>query len=282
MTPIKYLTSAIRSESAKLSWRSPLWYAIVPAAVLVPIALNGAIAAAAQMNKLNGSGGMDTDNAAYWIIVFSTFILMTGPVTSFCNEFGYQTAEIAFAIQPRRWLLPVAKLVVFGAVAAVAAGVTTCVILAGFPRIFPEVWGRVDLFSGAGVQLWLGIPTLTVLVCALGLGLSVLIPRASLVVILVLLWKFGIETFITFVPGDFGLTLQRFSPFKNAELGVGQMSSFQSPFGGAPGSLIYFAVIALGVFLLGIFRLTRADIRSAQDRATMRVPVIRLRRVCRG
>ncbi|MFT4043308.1 MAG: ABC transporter permease [Gordonia sp. (in: high G+C Gram-positive bacteria)] len=262
MTVTRQLINAIGSESTKLSWRSPLWYAIVPAAVGIPIVLNGAIAVAAQMNKFNGGGGMDTNNAAYWIIIFSTFILMTGPVTSFSGEFGNRTVEIVFTIAPRRWLLPIAKLVVFGTVAAGASALTVFAILWGFPHIFPDVWGRVDLFSGTGVRLWLGIPILTVLVCALGLGLSVLIPRPSLVIILVLLWKFGVETFVGFVPGDVGLILQKFSPFKNAELGVGQMSSFDSVFGGPTGSLLYFAVLAVAIFALGLIRLTRADVRS--------------------
>ena len=85
---------SIRSELAKLSWRSPLFYALVPLAILIPFGLNAGLAVAAQLNKINGSGGMDTDNAAYWVIVFSTFIMMAGAVTSYCGEFKDRTGPV--------------------------------------------------------------------------------------------------------------------------------------------------------------------------------------------
>ena len=257
-----FLARSVRAELAKLSVRSPLWYAVIPLAVLIPAVLNFGIAKAAQLSKIDGSGGMDTNNAAYWILVFSTFILMTGAVNSFCAEFRDGTAEIAFAVQPRRWLLPVAKLIVFGAIAGVTAMVTTFGIMWGYHRLFPDVWGRVDVFSYDGVRLWLGTPLLTVLVIALGIGLSALLPRPGLVVMLILLWKFGVEKFVEFLQGDFGILLQRWSPFRNAEIGAGQMVTFDSPFGGALGSMLYFGAISIGFFVIGMIRLSRADLRG--------------------
>ncbi|MGW8648358.1 ABC transporter permease, partial [Nocardia salmonicida] len=55
------LSRAVRSELAKLSWRSLVWFAIVPLAVLLPIVLNASLAIATATNKVNGSGGMDTN-----------------------------------------------------------------------------------------------------------------------------------------------------------------------------------------------------------------------------
>ncbi len=260
---VTHLLRALRAELGKLSSRSPLWYAVIPLAVLIPAGLNFGIAKAAQLNKIDGSGGMDTNNAAYWIIVFSTFILMTGAVTSFCGEFRDGTAELEFAVQPRRWLLPVAKLSVFGGISGVVALVTTFGIMWGYHALFPDVWGRVDVLSYDGVRLWLGTPLLTVLVVALGLGLSALLPRPGLVVMLILLWKFGVEKFVEFLQGDFGILLQRWSPFRNAEIGAGQMVTFDSPFGGALGSMLYFAAIAVGFFVIGTVRLSRGDLRGS-------------------
>ncbi|HMS74501.1 ABC transporter permease [Gordonia sp. (in: high G+C Gram-positive bacteria)] len=260
--PVTHLLRAVRAEFAKLGHRSPLWYAVLPLAAFIPAALNFGIAKAAQLNKIDGSGGMDTNNAAYWIIVFSTFILMTGAVTSFCGEFRDGTVELAFAVQPRRWLLPVAKLIVFGGISGMASMIITFGIMWGYHLLFPDVWGRVDVFSYDGVRLWLGTPLLTVLVIALGLGLSALFPRPGLVVMLILLWKFGVEKFVEFLQGDFGILLQRWSPFRNAEIGAGQMVTFDSPFGGALGSMLYFAAIAIGFFIAGVVHLAKADLRS--------------------
>lgn len=259
MTTARYFGRSVRSELAKLSLRSPLWFAVVPLAVLIPTALNYGIATAVQANQLNGGGGMDTDNGAYWIIVFTTFVLMIGAVSSLCGEVKDDTLQIVYRVQPRRWLLPVAKLVVFGGIGAITSAVAVFVMLGGFPRLFPEIWGRVDILSAEGIRLWTGIPLLTVLICALGLGLSALLPRPGLVVLIVLLWKFGLEVFVSFLPGDLGVTLQQLSPFKNGELGVGQLVTFDSLFGGENGSLLYFAAICVAIFVAGTVHLSVTD-----------------------
>ncbi|WP_247904481.1 ABC transporter permease [Nocardia rhamnosiphila] len=256
------LVRAVRSELAKLSWRSPIWYAIVPLAVVIPLGLNFGIAKATESNALNGAGGMDTNNAAYWILVFSSFILMAGGGSSLCAEFKDNTIETVFGIQTRRWILPVAKLIVFGVIAAVTAAVVTFLVLWAFPQLFPEIWGRVEVFSGDGVQLLIGVPVYTLLISALGLGVAALVPKPGLVVMIVLLWKFGVEVFVTFVPGDFGVTLQQLSPFKNGELGVGQLATIESMFGGQNGSLIYFAVVCVAIFAIGTVRLSVTDTKG--------------------
>ncbi len=251
---------SIRSELAKLSWRSPLFYALVPLAILIPFGLNAGLAVAAQLNKINGAGGMDTDNAAYWVIVFSTFIMMSGAVTSYCGEFKDRTAEIVFGIAPPRWLLPVAKLIVFGMIAAATVFATTLAIMLVLPKVFPEVWNRVNPWEAAGLRLLIGTPVLAFLIVALALGVSMLIPRPGVAIMLLLLWKWGAEVFVGFVPGDFGILLQRFAPFKNGEMGAGQSPTFDSPFGGPNGSMAYFAAIAVVVFGIGVARLVLRDV----------------------
>lgn len=259
---LAYLAQAVRGEMAKLSRRSSIWYAVVPLAIVIPVALNFSIAKATESNILRGAGGMDTDNTAYWILIFSTFILMSGGVSSLCAEFKDRTIETAFAIQPRRWILPVAKLIVFGAISAVTAGLTTLVLLAGFPHLFPQIWGEVDALSSDGIRLLIAVPIFALLISALGLGLSALVPKPGLVVMTALLWKFGIEVFVTFIPGDLGLLLQRLSPFKNGELGVGQLATIESYFGGRNGSLLYFATLCVMIFVLGVVRLSLVDTKS--------------------
>jgi ABC-2 type transport system permease protein len=256
------LGRAVRSELAKLSWRSPVWLAIVPLAVLLPIALNAGLAIATQMNKVNGGGGMDTDNSGYWVMIFSTIVLMSAGVSSLSNEFRYATAELAYCAQTRRWMLPMAKLIVFGLIAAAATLVTMIVLLAAFPAVFPAVWGRVDLASSAGLRLLWGLPIFAFFVSALGIGIAGLVPRPGLVVGAVLLWKFGLEPFSAMLPVEIGNIAQQWMPFKNGELGAGQYPTIHPIFGGADGSLAYFALIASVFFTLGTVRLSRRDLTT--------------------
>ncbi|GAA1093749.1 ABC transporter permease [Tsukamurella spumae] len=258
--PVPGVIAAVRSEAAKLTWRSPAIVAGVPLAVAVPLVVNSVIAEAVQRNTINGAGGMDTGNAAYWVLVFSTYILVSGVVYSTAGEFGNGTIDLVFARRPRRWLLPAAKVAVFGALAAVTSAVTVALLMLVFPLLYPDTWGRVDLFSGAGIRLWCGIPLYMVLVTLLGVGLATLLPKPGLVLMLLLLWRFGVETFVTFIRGDLGLVVQRWSPFRNADLGVGQLSTITSPFGGPNGSLAYFGVICGLVFAAGVWKTVRADI----------------------
>lgn len=253
---------AVRSEMAKLSWRSPVFYALAPLAILIPFGLNAGLALAAQMNKINGAGGMDTDNAAYWVIVFSTFIMMAGAVTSYCGEFKDHTVEIVYGIAPPRWLLPVAKLVVFGTISAATVFVTTLAIMVVLPKVFPEVWNRVNPWEPAGLRLLVGTPLLAFLIVVLALGVSMLIPRPGVAIMLLLLWKWGVEVFVGFVPGDFGIFLQRIALFKNGEMGAGQSPTFDSLFGGPNGSMAFFAAVAIVVFGIGVARLALRDVPS--------------------
>ncbi len=256
------LIRGIRSELSRWAWRSPVMYAFIPLAVLIPVILNAAIAIASSNDLLPTNGGMETDNAGYWVIIFTTFILMLAGITSTCGEFSNRTIGTYLAIQPRRWVLPASKLVTFGGLGFVVSLVTIAGILGLFPLIFPDVWGTVSIGSAAGLHLVIGVPLLTFFTCALGIGLSLLVHRSGVVVMMVLLWKFGIEIFFTFIPGDIGLWLQRWSPFKNGELGAGQVATIDSPFGGAVGSMVYFAVLCAVFFVWGVVRLHRADIRD--------------------
>ncbi|NUP26955.1 MAG: ABC transporter permease [Nocardia sp.] len=189
----------------------------------------------------------------------NSLILMAGGVSSLCAEFKDNTVEAVYGIQTRRWILPIAKLIVFGAIAALTALLVTFLILWAFPQLFPEIWGKVEVFSGDGIQLLIGVPLYTLLITALGLGVAALVPKPGLVVMIVLLWKFGVEVFLTFVPGDLGVTLQQLSPFKNGELGVGQLATIKSMFGGQTGSLLYFTAICVAIFAVGTVRLARTD-----------------------
>ncbi len=254
------LARGLRAELSKLSWHSPIFYAYIPLAVIIPILLNAAIAIATQQELLMGNGGMETANAGFWIITFTTLILMLAAVSSTCSEYGFGSIGAYLSIQPRRAVLPVSKLLAYGGLGLLISLFTTLFVLVGFPLIFPEVWGTVRPFSAEGWRLIYGIPVLTFFTCALGIGLSLLIRRAGTVVLLVVLWKYGIEVFSSYIPGQAGVTLQRLSPFKNAELGAGQAATFDSYFGGSLGSLGYFAAICLVVFGIGVWRLSARDV----------------------
>ena len=256
------LWRAVRCEFGKLPPRNPIWTVTIPLAILIPVLINAGIAKATQADLLKTQGGMDTNNAAYWIIIFTTFILMLGGVSSACSEFATRSVDSYLAIQPKRWIMPVAKLITFGLIAVVTSEITTFGVMWLLPKVFPDVWGRVDVFSADGIRLLLGLPALALFICMLGIGLSMLVRRAGLVVMLVLLWKFGAEVFVVYVPGDFGLILQRLAPFKNGEIGAGQLATFDTLFGNATGSLFYFGALCVLVFIVGVVKLSTRDVPS--------------------
>lgn len=258
------LTCAVRAEFTKLAggglWLSPVLYACLPLASLLPLALNAAIAAAAQADLLIGAGGMETGNVSCWTLTFTVLIMMFAAVASTCREYADRTIGAQLSIQPRRWTMPVAKVITYGLLAVVASLVTTLTLLLVFPVVFPDVWGTVEPWTTRGVRQIYGVPLVALLLVALGTGVSLLVRRSGAVIMLVLLWKFGVEFFFTFIPGETGVLLQRLSPFKNAETGAGQQSSIETLFGGPAGSLVYFAVVCLVILLVGVVRLSRRGV----------------------
>jgi len=253
----------VRTELTKLSWRNPLFWLAVPLSILIPVGINYGLVKAHQAGMTDGSGGMDTDNSGYWIMLFAPFIMMAVAVSSFCSEFNNRTIELSTAIEPRRWIVPVAKLTVYGAVTALTVMTSALILLVGFPRFFPDVWGRVDLQSEQGLRIWIGIPIYAVLVLAMGLGLAVLIPRASLVIAAIVLWKYGVEmmAFPRLSTSELGARIQQYGPFANAEYGAGQFAAFEPPFG-SNVALTYFGVFAVVIFTIGLARLTLRDLKS--------------------
>lgn len=257
------LIRGVRSELARWSWRSPVVLIFVPLAIGIPILINLVIALAARGDLIANTGGVETDNAGYWAIVFTSLIMMLAAVSATCGEYRNRTIDKYLTIAPRRWGLPAAKLVTYGCLAIMVALVTIVVLLWLFPLIFPDVWGGVSIGSGDGIRLIIGVPVLGFFICALGIGLSLLIRRSGIVIMAILLWKYGVELAFTFVPGGFGDWLQRWSPFRNGELGAGQgATSTPTPFGGDTGSLIYFGVLCLLIFAFGVVKLYRSDIED--------------------
>ncbi|MGW6422431.1 hypothetical protein ACWF82_07125 [Nocardia sp. NPDC055053] len=117
--------------------------------------------------------------------------------------------------------------------------------------MFPDVWGQVELTSAAGLRLLWGLSVFAFFVSASGIGIAGLIPRPGVVVGVVPLWKFGIETFSAMLPVKVGNIVAQWMPFTNGELGAGQYPTMRPIFGGANGSLAYFAIIASVFFVLG-------------------------------
>ncbi|MGX1807197.1 hypothetical protein ACWIGI_15900 [Nocardia sp. NPDC055321] len=265
------LIDAIRAELTKLTWRSGVLWAAIPLSIIVPLVLTAGIAAlneaiwdknaAATPDEVLLPGGysMTPDNAVYWVLFFSTFFMMCAAVNSYGSEVRSKTVVLFNYIQPRRWTLLTAKLVVFGGLGAATTAVAVLAINGIVPRFSPRTWSEVSLFTPAGIRFVWAIPLYTVLLVALGLGLVALVRQTYIVVAAVLFLKLGTEAALLLASVDFGNALRRYSPFINAEYSTGQMQGMPDGIWGRNVAIAFYATCFLTVFGIGLWRSARVD-----------------------
>ncbi|MET9202592.1 hypothetical protein [Gordonia sp. NPDC003585] len=162
-------------------------------------------------------------------------------------------------IQPCRWTLLTAKLVVFGVLGAATTAVAVAVTNSVLPRLSPNTWSEVSLFTSEGIRFLWAIPLYTVLLIALGLGLVALIRHTYLVIALVLFVKLGTEAFLLLADIDLGDAFRHYSPFINAESSTGQLQGMPEGIWGVNIAILYYAVFFLAVFGLGLWRASRVS-----------------------
>lgn len=270
---MRQLGRAIRAELAKLSWRSGIFWAAIPLSIVIPVVITGGIAAAQEyISNLNSHAGPDEvvlpggysmtpDNTVYWVLFLSTFVMACAAVNSYGSEVKNRTTDAFGYIQPCRWTLLTAKLVVFGVLGALTTFVGVIVINGVFPHVFTTIWADITVFSPQGIRFLWSIPLYTFALVGLGLGLVALIRSTFMVVALLLFVKLGTEAFLTVGDPDTADDLRHYSPFLNAEYSTGQTMGVPDGMWGPSMAIAYYGVIFGVVFLVGVWRSARVPRR---------------------
>lgn len=196
--------------------------------------------------------------------LFGTMIVIVQAVLTVTGEYGNGTAKLSALAAPRRWQLPVAKTVVYGLFSAVlffVLGIASVYLTAFAAKMQLADDSVADGLSLSADGVWPAVLLMTlaaVLTVMIAVGVGYLLRRTAGAIALLLLWVLLLEDLLGAIP-KVGEWISPWMPFKNLNAGL-----TQTPIGDAPwgygGSVVYFLVVALVIFVAGTVALRRRDV----------------------
>lgn len=240
-----------RAEIVRTGGPSRLWTVVIPAAVLVPVAITFGIAWVAEsFARIPGQISVlqvTTSNAAYWVITITIALVAVAGADGQVAETRYSAGEYVRLAIPHAWSVLLGRWLFYGALGALVAVGTLVVVLAGLPVIAPMVYGPVSLTDDVGVRLLWTVPLLALFAAGAGVGVGALTRSPLAAVGGIVLWAFVAETAAGYLPS--GATLQRFMPLLNAVYATGQDAALLPPWG-QNGALLYACSVFTAIFVI--------------------------------
>lgn len=241
---------SLRAEMVRTGGRGPLWLVLVPAAVLVPVAITFLIAYVAErFARIPGQQYIQqvpTTNAAYWVINITVVLVAVAAAYGQATEFRSRATEYVRSALPRWSLVLVGKWMFYGALGAALSLVLVAVVLTALPRVSPLVYGQVALADPVGLRLLSTVPVYAFFAAGLGVGVGVLVRTPAAAVGLLLFWVYVGEVAVGYLPS--GYSLQRFMPFLNGIYATGQDIVLEPPWG-RDAALVYTCAVFGSVLL---------------------------------
>jgi len=261
------LRRALAAEVTRTGGRGFLWLVAVPLAVVLPLVITFGIAVVAE--RFADSSGtfrvtsVDTDNAVYWVITFTTSIMMVTAAYAHAAQTRGDLRDLGAFLFPRAWTSALARWIFYGAIAAIVSLLLLVLVLVSLPALFPAVYGGVDIGDAAGVRFLWTVPIYAFAACGVGVAAGAAIRTPSAAVAALLFWVYVVENSINLLPN--GYTLQAYAPFLNGVAATGQQMAFLPRFG-PDGSLLYFCGAAAGLFALSVLAGTFGPRRRREGR----------------
>ncbi|RDH77301.1 ABC transporter permease [Mycolicibacterium moriokaense] len=233
--------AVLNAERIKLSTtRSPMWSALAVAVLSLGLA-------AMQASAFYGPGPLEPQRAAMGVAVFGVPVLMILSALTVTNEFRSGLIRTTFMAVPNRTLVLVAKAVVAAAFSSAYAAV---IVLASM------------LVASSTVDVWLAgaIALYAALAAVLGVAVGALLRASAGAVALLLLWPLVTEPLLGNMP-NIGQQVGPYLPFGNAFTftGVQWLYPYYAMTWGAAGSIVYFAVVVVAVFVAALVTINRRD-----------------------
>lgn len=251
----------LRAERIKLtSVQSPLWCTVVIVALGLGLAaILGSVARASLGAEDEMARFYPTvDIAVGGVTGFGVMVLMILAALSVTSEYRFGVIRTTFQATPNRSLLLSAKAGLIGVLGAVLTGLLGVASFLLAKALAGPDAGRDLVLSGDGaLRALYGIPIYAFLCVVLAVGVGTLLRQSAGTIALLLLWPLLIESLFALF-GSVGREIQPFLPFANANnfLGLEQGIEFHW---GPWGSLVYFAVVTVGVFAVSLVVVNNRD-----------------------
>ncbi|MFJ1458081.1 ABC transporter permease [Nocardia sp. N2S4-5] len=249
--PATLIRRGIAAEWTRTTGRSFLWTAAVPLTFVLPLVVTFGIAAVAErLASLPGQSyvaTVSTTNSVYWVITLSVSVMMVTAAYAHATQWRGQTSDLNAFLFARSWTVALARWIYYGAITAISTVVLLVVVMVTLPHLFPQIYGAVDITDSAGIRFLWTVPSYAFAACGVGVAAGSLIRTPSAAVAVLLFWVYVAENSLNLLPH--GYTLQAYAPFLNAVAATGQEVAFLPRFG-RTGSLLYFVLVAVALFVL--------------------------------
>lgn len=207
--------------------------------------------------------GLDVPNALLGLQLFGVMVILIQGTLLVTGEYGNNTAKSNALAVPKRWQLPVAKFVVYGIIAAVITVISALVsvlvmkLVAGTQITDGDLLSEVSMSADGAWTSLARMVVYTLGAVAVAIGVGYLLRRTAGAMALVLLWVLVLEDAFSWFP-KVDEWVPQYMPFKNIGNAVNLNDMANAPWG-QTGSVIYFAVICLVIFIIGTVVLRRRD-----------------------
>ena len=165
------------------------------------------------------------------IIIMATLLVTT--------EYRFKTINETIMMTPKRPIIAIAKTIVYGLVAVVLSFFSTITSVLVFKWLAGDYGSGMEVFSGSSGRAYVTTAV------------------EALLVVVMLLWKLVLEDLITLIP-KVGNHIKGYRPFANLSAWVSDGKLDGAPWG-TTGGVIYFAVWALVLFVIGVVVFVKRD-----------------------
>lgn len=266
--------NVVKSEWIKLITTKSVWWTsgLIFAFSLAIAALNG-VGVAMTYKELDPNDPVakagirevvDLSGSLAGVLLFGVMIVIIQAVINVTAEYGTGTAKTTLLATPKRWRVPLAKVLIYGSITAIVtllSAVFSVVIsrwMMSFQIDDKELLDKVSLGADNAWTMIFRLVLYAVLVVFVSTGVGYLVRSTAAGIAILLLWDLVVEGLIVPLVPKIRDWLPPYMPFGNMTEAVSMRDVADAPWG-QTGSVLYFAIICLAVFGAGVALLMKRD-----------------------
>ena len=249
------MVHAVNAERIKLlSTKSPYWCVAIVAVVAILFSVLIGLG-----NSTSSAGtSVYVSDLTVGMTQIGVVVLMIMAVLAVTSEFRFGTIRTTFQAIPSRETVLGAKAVVYGGVAVVVSFVVGIVSMVLGKALSGDSGGRLDLAGSEAIRQYWGIPVYTLLCILIGLGIGAIVRQSAGAIVVLLIWSLVLENILINIPKV--KVVAPYMPFTNASRFLTDRGSDGIDYvWNAYGSILYFAVVALVIFGIGVVLTKKRD-----------------------
>lgn len=244
--------NTIASEAIKLFTTRSIWWTSI-------LFILSSVGMAALMGRFTEGMPLTPENVTIGVFMFGFLILAVQAVMVVTSEYRHKYQSVTYLATPRRWLVAVAKLLLYAVIAMVLTFVVVvlCYLVAGWMTSGDTAAAYDPFGSESGQRMLWTSPLQAGMLVLFSQGIGLLLRQTAGAVTLVLVWYLALEDLIGMLP-KVGTDVRNYLPFTNLNAFVSNSPVADLPWG-VVGSALYYLLWAAVIWIAGVVLLQKRD-----------------------